>query len=239
ACREQIWHERAPHLSGCYGSTPVHATRSSRKACRIQHHKRRHDRVMGAPPRAELDSKLIGETVTIRAGSDLVLDAAVGGKPEPKVFWSKADKELEPGDKYSLTYTSTRAMAIIKSCDRNDTGKYILTVKNASGTKTAAVLVKVLGKNRMILAGSTLHLTATILGRPLPVITWRKTGIDLQSRGFIDTTENTTALTVEKVHRYDAGKYTIEAENPSARLDLYLKQLYAKIHSVSNHIFIF
>lgn len=93
-----------------------------------------------------MDSKLIGETLTIRAGSDLVLDAAVGGKPEPKVWWSKDNKELELGDKYSLTYTSTRAMAIIKSCNRNDTGKYILTVKNASGTKTAAVLVKVLGK---------------------------------------------------------------------------------------------
>lgn len=90
----------------------------------------------------------MGETITIRAGADLVLDAAVGGKPEPKVFWSKADKELDPGEKYSLTYSSTRAMAIIKSCDRNDTGKYILTVKNASGIKTAAVNVKVLGKNK-------------------------------------------------------------------------------------------
>lgn len=89
----------------------------------------------------------MGETITIRAGSDLVLDAAVGGKPEPKVFWAKGDKELDLGEKYSLTYTSTRAMAIIKSCDRNDTGRYILTVKNASGIKTAAVNVKVLGKN--------------------------------------------------------------------------------------------
>lgn len=80
------------------------------------------------------------------AGSDLVLDAAVGGKPDPKVFWSKGESELEPGEKHSLTYTTTRAMAIIKSCDRDDTGKYVLTVKNASGTKTASVTVKVLGK---------------------------------------------------------------------------------------------
>ncbi|XP_036400676.1 titin-like [Megalops cyprinoides] len=35
-------------------------------------------------------------------------------------------------------------MAIIKVCDRNDTGKYVLTVKNASGVKTVAVDVKVL-----------------------------------------------------------------------------------------------
>ncbi|KAJ8416942.1 hypothetical protein AAFF_G00328200 [Aldrovandia affinis] len=52
---------------------------------------------------------------------------------------------LERREKKSLQwYTSTRAMAIIKFCDRNDTGKYILTVKNASGVKTASVNVKVL-----------------------------------------------------------------------------------------------
>lgn len=99
-----------------------------------------------APPRAELDSKLIGETVTVTAGSDLVLDGVVGGKPEPTVYWSKGDKMLELGEKYSLTYTSTKAMAVIKNCDRYDTGRYILTVKNASGIKTASVNVKVLGE---------------------------------------------------------------------------------------------
>lgn len=98
-----------------------------------------------APPKAELDSKLVGETVVVSAGSDLVLDGAVGGKPEPTVYWSKGDKILDLGEKYSLTYTATRAMAVIKSCDRYDTGRYILTVKNASGIKTAAVSVKVLG----------------------------------------------------------------------------------------------
>lgn len=99
-----------------------------------------------APPKAELDSKLARETVIVTAGSDLVLDGAVGGKPEPTVHWSKGEKILELGEKYSLTYTATRAMAVIKNCDRYDTGRYILTVKNASGTKTAAVNVKVLGE---------------------------------------------------------------------------------------------
>lgn len=101
-----------------------------------------------APPKAELDSKLVGETVTVMAGSDLVLDGAVGGKPEPTVYWAKGDKILDLGEKYSLTYTSTRAMVVIKNCDRYDTGRYILTVKNASGVKTATVSVKVLGKKK-------------------------------------------------------------------------------------------
>lgn len=98
------------------------------------------------PPKAMLDSKLLSETVMVRAGSDLVLDAAVGGRPDPKASWSKGNKELELCEKYNLQYTPTKAMAIIKFCDRDDTGKYILTVKNVSGTKTAEVNVKVLGK---------------------------------------------------------------------------------------------
>lgn len=93
-----------------------------------------------------MDNKLIGETIIVTAGSDLVLDGAVGGKPEPTVYWSKGDKVLEIGEKYSLTYTSTRAMAVIKNCDRFDTGRYILTVKNVNGVKTATVTVKVLGQ---------------------------------------------------------------------------------------------
>lgn len=98
------------------------------------------------PPKAQLDSKLLSETVMVRAGSDLVLDAAVGGRPDPKASWSKGNRELELCEKYHLQYTPTKAMAIIKFCDRDDTGKYILSVRNVSGTKTAEVNVKVLGK---------------------------------------------------------------------------------------------
>lgn len=85
--------------------------------------------------------------MTIRAGSDLVLDAAVGGKPEPKIIWTKGDKELDLCEKVSLQYTGKRATAVIKFCDRSDSGKYTLTVKNASGTKAVSVTVKVLGKH--------------------------------------------------------------------------------------------
>lgn len=80
------------------------------------------------------------------AGSDIVLDGTVGGKPEPTVYWSKGDKVLDPGEKYSLTYSATRAMVVIKNCDRYDTGRYVLTAKNASGIKIVAVNVKVLGE---------------------------------------------------------------------------------------------
>lgn len=62
-----------------------------------------------------------------------------------------------------------------------------------------------------------MRLLVFVSGRPTPVIAWRKTGVELQTRGYIETTESYTALTVEKVNRYDSGKYVVEAENPTGK----------------------
>lgn len=66
-------------------------------------------------------------------------------------------------------------------------------------------------------AGGTLRLMVFVTGRPAPVVAWRKTGVELQSRGYIETTDSYTSLMVEKVTRYDSGKYVVEAENPSGK----------------------
>lgn len=57
----------------------------------------------------------------------------------------------------------------------------------------------------------------SVSGRPAPIITWSKKGVDLASRSIIDTTDSYTLLVVDKVNRYDAGKYVIEAENQSGK----------------------
>lgn len=66
-------------------------------------------------------------------------------------------------------------------------------------------------------AGGSLRLMVSVSGRPAPVITWSKQGVDLVSRAIIDTTDSYTLLIVDKVNRYDAGKYIIEAENQSGK----------------------
>ena len=78
-------------------------------------------------------------------------------------------------------------------------------------------LAEDLKKTVCVRAGGTLHLVVSVGGRPTPVVTWRKTGVELQRRGYIETTERSTSLMVEKVNRYDSGKYIVEAENPSGK----------------------
>lgn len=74
-----------------------------------------------------------------------------------------------------------------------------------------------LKKTVCLRAGGTLRLFVTVNGRPTPVVAWRKKGVELQSRGYIETTDSYTMLIVENVNRYDAGKYVLEAENPSGK----------------------
>lgn len=71
-----------------------------------------------------------------------------------------------------------------------------------------------------------------ISGRPVPVLTWTKPGVDLNNRGFIEVTNTSTTLIIDKVHRYDAGKYTLVAENSAGKQEVnILVKVYGKLIS--------
>uniref|UniRef100_A0A803TCT8 Uncharacterized protein n=1 Tax=Anolis carolinensis TaxID=28377 RepID=A0A803TCT8_ANOCA len=71
-------------------------------------------------------------------------------------------------------------------------------------------LAEDLKKTVVVRAGGSLRLMVSVTGRPPPIITWNKKGVDLASRGIIDTTNSYTLLVVDKVNRYDAGKYVLD-----------------------------
>lgn len=71
-----------------------------------------------------------------------------------------------------------------------------------------------------------------VTGRPAPAITWSKPEVDLQNRGFIEVTPTSTQLIIDKVHRYDAGKYTLSAENSAGKQEVHiLVKVYGKVLS--------
>lgn len=78
-------------------------------------------------------------------------------------------------------------------------------------------LAEDLKKTVCLRAGGTMRLLVFVSGRPPPVVSWRKTGVELQTRGYIENTDSFTALTMENINRYDSGKYVVEAENPSGK----------------------
>lgn len=87
-----------------------------------------------------------------------------------------------------------------------------------------------LKKTMCLRAGGSLRLSVKVTGRPVPAITWSKPEIDLQNRGFIEVTNTSTTLIIDKVHRYDAGKYTVVAENSAGKQEV---NILVKVYGMS------
>uniref|UniRef100_A0A3Q3MWH9 Titin n=1 Tax=Mastacembelus armatus TaxID=205130 RepID=A0A3Q3MWH9_9TELE len=92
-------------------------------------------------PEIELDADL-RKMVTVRATATLRLFVTIRGRPEPEVRWSKADGTLN--ERALIEVTSSYTMLVIENVDRFDTGKYVLTLENLSGSKSAFISVRVL-----------------------------------------------------------------------------------------------
>uniref|UniRef100_A0A3B3HLZ6 Titin n=1 Tax=Oryzias latipes TaxID=8090 RepID=A0A3B3HLZ6_ORYLA len=92
-------------------------------------------------PEIELDADL-RKMVNVRATATLRLFVTIRGKPEPEVKWSKVGSTLN--ERAQIDVTSSYTMLVIENVDRFDTGKYVVTLENLSGSKSAFINVRVL-----------------------------------------------------------------------------------------------
>uniref|UniRef100_A0A8C1WIB8 Titin n=1 Tax=Cyprinus carpio TaxID=7962 RepID=A0A8C1WIB8_CYPCA len=92
-------------------------------------------------PEIELDADL-RKVVSVRAGGSLRLFITIRGRPEPSIKWEKEDGTLT--EHAQIESTSSYTMLVIDNVNRFDSGKYVLTLENKSGTKSAFVNVRVL-----------------------------------------------------------------------------------------------
>uniref|UniRef100_A0AAR2J5E0 Titin n=1 Tax=Pygocentrus nattereri TaxID=42514 RepID=A0AAR2J5E0_PYGNA len=89
----------------------------------------------------ELDADL-RKVVSVRAGGSLRLFITIRGRPEPSVKWEKEESALT--ERAVIESTGSYTMLVIDNVNRFDSGKYILSLENKSGTKSAFVNVRVL-----------------------------------------------------------------------------------------------
>ncbi|XP_023117895.2 titin-like [Amphiprion ocellaris] len=92
-------------------------------------------------PEIELDTAL-RKIVNVRACSTLHLSVTIRGRPEPEVKWSKEGGTLS--ERAQIEVTSSYTVLLIENVNRNDTGKYVLTAENCSGSKSAFINVRIL-----------------------------------------------------------------------------------------------
>jgi len=95
------------------------------------------------PPEIDLDASL-RKGLSVRAGCPIRLFATIRGRPSPKVTWKRmgVDNVVRRGH---VDQIDTMTFLVIPECSREDSGRYSLTLSNASGEKAVFVRVKVLG----------------------------------------------------------------------------------------------
>jgi titin len=97
------------------------------------------------PPRIMMDVKF-RDTVVVKSGETLKINADLAGRPAPVVSWTKDGKEIELRARIQIISTETSTSVIIKDCIRRDSGQYTLTLQNIAGTVTMPVKCVILDK---------------------------------------------------------------------------------------------
>uniref|UniRef100_A0A3B3DJI0 Titin n=1 Tax=Oryzias melastigma TaxID=30732 RepID=A0A3B3DJI0_ORYME len=93
------------------------------------------------PPQIHLDSEL-RKGITVKAGGSVKIHIPFKGRPAPEITWTKDEGNLT--EKTVIEKAVNFTQLSIDSCDRNDSGKYTLSLTNTSGCVSEVVSVKVL-----------------------------------------------------------------------------------------------
>lgn len=107
------------------------------------------DSFLSVPPRIELDLSMQSQ-LTVKAGTNVRLEANVYGKPMPAITWKKEGEVLKPSEGVKITTQRNLATVELFSVNRKQTGDYTITAENASGSKSATIRLKVLGKLKTV-----------------------------------------------------------------------------------------
>lgn len=83
--------------------------------------------------------------ITVKAGTNVCLDAQVFGKPMPTVTWNKEGEVVKPAEGVKISSKRNLFLLELFSVNRKETGEYSIVAENASGSKSATIKLKVLG----------------------------------------------------------------------------------------------
>ena len=84
--------------------------------------------------------------IEVRASQDIVIEAQIEGKPKPTAIWKHNGDIIKSTSDGAISVETAlnKSKVIIRACKRCDSGNYVLTLQNTSGTATATVNVCVL-----------------------------------------------------------------------------------------------
>lgn len=100
--------------------------------------------VIQEKPVITIDENTISQNLRVSSQYEVV--ATITGYPLPKVSWYKESIKIESNETYIVETTETTSKFIIKSIERNHSGKVTVKAKNTAGTTVVDLSVTVIDK---------------------------------------------------------------------------------------------
>lgn len=82
----------------------------------------------------------------IKVGEVLKFEADVKGEPEPAITWTLNGSALKPEERLKIENKDYHTSFALQKVTRADSGKYVVTAKNDSGTDSVEIEVAVVSK---------------------------------------------------------------------------------------------
>ena len=150
----------------------------------------------------------------------------LAGDPAPRIHWYKNNKEIYASRKYSMKYEDSTATLTITDTNMTDNATYTCEADNKVGRvdTQADLLVQVapkLSKDRKfadivkVKEGSMFILQVNTVGSPTPSCVWTLNGqrVDTLPNVTVDTTADSSTLTVKSSTAKNDGKYEVQLQN--------------------------
>lgn len=89
---------------------------------------------------------IMSDVITARAGTKLIVEALVSGKPAPVTKWKRGNDDLVTSDRLSIQKTPTTSLLLIKEVTRKDSGYYSLSAENSTAKVNQILRIIIMGK---------------------------------------------------------------------------------------------
>lgn len=86
------------------------------------------------------------EIVTAKAGSKLIVEAFVSGKPTPVSKWKRGSDDIVTSDRVFIQKTPTTNVLMIKDVTRKDSGYYSLSAENSISKVNQILRIIIMGE---------------------------------------------------------------------------------------------
>ncbi|XP_075689566.1 hemicentin-1 [Rhinoderma darwinii] len=161
--------------------------------------------------------------------SEINLECDARGIPHPTITWYKDGETILPSTR--VVFIEKGKYLQLSEAKTTDSGKFTCHVANVAGNAEKAYVLDIYvpatidgdlsrPQGKKVVAGKALVLECEARGHPLPLITWLKEGVPVETSDIIRLLYNGKKLEIKNTREQDQGQYTCVATNIAGETEI-------------------